>query len=131
SINASTGKIVLFSIPRNLQNAQFAADSPLWDVYPDGYSCGDETIVNSLYPDVQQNHQDLYPDAENPSAESMMDAASGILGLAVSGYVMVDMDGFSELLDATGWVTVTTVGCPPYRGPRPHGEWTNACWEQG
>src|SRR5699024_3951154 len=64
SINASTGKIVLFSIPRNLQNAQFAADSPLWDVYPDGYSCGDECIVTSLYTDVQQNHQELYPRSE-------------------------------------------------------------------
>src|SRR5699024_10373723 len=131
SINASTGKIVLFSIPRNLQNAQFAADSPLWDVYPDGYSCGDECIVNSLYTDAQQNHQDLYPDAENPSAEAMMDAASGILGLDVSGYVMIDMAGFSELIDAMGGVTVTTGGWTPYRGVRPDGQWGNAWWEPG
>ena len=131
SINASTGKIVLFSIPRNLQNAQFAADSPLWEVYPDGYNCGDECIVNSLYTDVKQNHQDLYPDAENPSAEAMMDVASGILGLDVSGYVMIDMDGFSELIDAMGGVTVTTGGWTPYRGTRPDGEWGNAWWEPG
>src|SRR5699024_6270182 len=73
SINARTVNIVQSSIPRNLQNAQFAADTPLWDVYPDGDSGGDECIVNSLYTDLQQNHQDLYPDAENPSAEAMMD----------------------------------------------------------
>src|SRR5699024_12220684 len=102
SINASTGKVVLFSIPRNLQNEQFAADSPLWDVYPDGYSCGDECIVNSLYTDVQQNHQDLYPDAEDHSDEGMMADASGILGLVVSVYMMVDMDGVTDLLDSYG-----------------------------
>src|SRR5699024_8576325 len=48
SINAKTGKIFLFSIPRNFQNAPFASDSPLWDVYPDGYRCGANCVVNAL-----------------------------------------------------------------------------------
>lgn len=128
SINADTGKIVLISIPRNFQNAQFASDSPLWNAYPEGYNCGDACIINSLYTDVTQNHSDLYPTAEDPGAEAMMDAASGILDLDVSGYVMIDMDGFSELIDAMGGVEVTTGGWTPYRGTRPDGEWGNAWW---
>lgn len=128
SINADTGKIVLFSIPRNFQNARFASDSPLWEVYPDGYSCGDSCIINGLYMDVMSNHTDLYPTAEDPGAEAMMDAASGILDIDVSGYVMIDMDGFSELIDAMGGVEVTTGGYTPYRGTRPDGEWGNAWW---
>ena len=131
SINAKTGKIFLFSIPRNFQNAPFASDSPLWDVYPEGYSCGDDCIINALYTDVTNNHSDLYPNAENPGAEAMMDAVSGILDLDVTGYVMIDMAGFSELIDAMGGVTVTTGGWTPYRGVRPDGQWGNAWWEPG
>src|SRR5699024_12344454 len=74
------------------------------------------------------NYSDLYPTSEDPGAEAMMDAASGILNLDVSGYVMIDMDGFSELIDAMGGVEVTTGGYTPYRGTRPDGEWGNAWW---
>lgn len=128
SINADTGKIMLFSIPRNFQNARFASDSPLWEAYPNGYSCGDGCIINSLYTDVTNNHSNLYPASEDPGAEAMMDAASGILGLEVNGYVMIDMAGFSELIDSMGGVEVTTGGWTPYRGERPDGEWGNAWW---
>jgi len=128
SINADSGKIFLFSIPRNFQNAQFASDSPLWNVYPNGYSCGDNCIINSLYTDVTQNHAGLYPDSEDPGAEAMMDAVSGILDLDVTGYVMIDMDGFSTLIDAMGGIQVTTGGWTPYRGVRPDGQWGNAWW---
>ncbi|WP_235604959.1 LCP family protein [Enteractinococcus helveticum] len=131
SINADTGKIFLFSIPRNFQNAPFASDSPLWGVYPEGYSCGDNCIINALYTDVTNNYADLYPNAQDPGAEAMMDAVSGILDLDVTGYVMIDMAGFSELIDAMGGVTVTTGGWTPYRGVRPDGQWGNAWWEPG
>jgi len=131
SINADTGKIFLFSIPRNFQNAQFSSDSPLWEVYPNGYSCGDACIINSLYTEVTNNHSDLYPNSEDPGAAAMMNAASGILNLDVTGYVMIDMNGFAELIDAMGGVTVTTGGWTPYRGVRPDGNWGNAWWEPG
>lgn len=128
SINAKTGKIYLFSIPRNFQNAQFKEGSPLWPVYPNGYDCGDECIINALYTDVVNNHADLYPDAEDPGAAATMDAASGILNLDIQGYVMLDMGGFAELIDSMGGVTVTTGGWTPYRGPRPDGQWGTAWW---
>ncbi|MDS2174025.1 LCP family protein [Nesterenkonia sp. CL21] len=131
SVNERTGESILISIPRNFQNAQFSDDSPLWDVYPDGYSCGNECIINFLYTDVMNQHQDLYPDAEDPGAEAMMDAASGILDLEVKGYVMVDMDGFAQLIDAMGGVTVDSGGWVPYRGPRPDGTWGDNWWGPG
>ncbi|GAA3074700.1 MULTISPECIES: LCP family protein [Actinomycetes] len=131
SVNERTGESILISIPRNFQNAQFSEDSPLWDVHPDGYSCGNECIINFLYTDVMNQHQDLYPDAEDPGAEAMMDAASGILDLEVKGYVMVDMDGFAQLIDAMGGVTVDSGGWVPYRGPRPDGTWGDNWWGPG
>ncbi len=131
SVNAQTGSIVLFSIPRNLQNAPFSEGSPLWDVYPEGFDCGDECIINHLYVDVTRNHQDLYPEAADPGAQAMMDAAGGILGLEVQSYALVDMGGFAQLIDSMGGVTVTSGGWTTYRGTRPDGQWGNAWWGPG
>lgn len=113
SVDAKSGETVIFSIPRNLQNAQFPADSPLNEVWPDGYNCGDECIINSLYPEVIRNHADLYPDAQDPGAQAMMDAASGVLGIEIQAYIIVDMGGFEKLVDAMGGITVTAGGWVP------------------
>lgn len=131
SVDADTGESLMISIPRNLQNAPFREGSPLWDVYPEGYSCGDECIINFLYTDVMQEHQDLYPDAEDPGAQAMMDAASGILDLDIQGYAMIDMGGFTELIDAMGGVEVESGGWVPYRGVRPDGSWGDTWFEPG
>ena len=80
SVDASTGQAVTISIPRNLQNAQFPADSPMHSVYPDGYNCGDNCIINFLYTDVTEKYANLYPGRPDPGAAAMMDAASGTLG---------------------------------------------------
>lgn len=116
SVDAKTGQAATISIPRNLQNAQFSPDSPLWGVYPDGYNCGDDCIINSLYTDVTDNHADLYPDAADPGAAAMKDAAGGVLGLKIQGYVLIDMAGFSSLIDALGGVKVNVGGWVPISG---------------
>ncbi|WP_422391513.1 LCP family protein [Arthrobacter sp. N1] len=113
SVDAESGSTVTFSIPRNFQNAPFSADSPLWDVYPDGYNCGDPCIINSLYTEVAQNYTDLYPDAADPGAEAMMDAASGVLGIDVQAYLLVDMGGFEQLVDAMGGIRIDAGGWVP------------------
>lgn len=131
SVNEDSAETIIFSIPRNFQNAQFNEDSPLNAVYPTGYDCGDGCIINFLYTDVMNNHQDLYPEAEDPGAEAMMDAVSGSLNLEVSGYVMVDMDGFEHLIDAMGGVEVDSGGWVPYRGPMSDGSWGDNWWAPG
>lgn len=132
SVNAETGQTAIFSIPRDFQNAPFPTDSPLRSVYPNGYNCGDACIINSLYTDVMNNHRDIYPSSvEDPGAQAMVDAVSGILGITVQGYAMIDMQGFSELIDALGGVRVKTEGWTTYRGPQPDGVWGNAWWGPG
>jgi polyisoprenyl-teichoic acid--peptidoglycan teichoic acid transferase len=106
SVDAKTGQTVMFGIPRNLQNAPFPDDSPLKQVYPNGFDCGDECIINALYEDVVQNHADLYPGAKDPGAEGMKDAVTGILGIEIQAYALVDMGGFEQLVDAMGGITV-------------------------
>lgn len=116
SIDAQTGKTVTISIPRNLQNAQFSPNSPMRSVYPTGYDCGNDCIINSLYTEVTQKYQKLYPGKKDPGAQAMMDAAGGTLGLTIQGYVLIDMDGFSELVDALGGVKINAGGWVPISG---------------
>ncbi|EMY32408.1 transcriptional attenuator domain protein [Arthrobacter crystallopoietes BAB-32] len=106
SVDADTGKTVMFGIPRNFQNAQFPDDSPMKQVYPEGFNCGDECIINALYVDVEQNYAHLYPEAKDPGAEAMKDAVSGILGIEIQAYALVDMGGFEQLVDAMGGITI-------------------------
>lgn len=116
SIDASSGQAITISVPRNLQNAIFEEGSPLWGVYPEGYNCGDECILNALYPTVTANYAELYPDAADPGAEATMDAVSGVLGITVENYVLVDMGGFEQLVDALGGVTIDVGGRVPIGG---------------
>lgn len=116
SIDAKTGQAVTISVPRNLQNAIFEQGSPLWDIYPEGYNCGDECILNTLYPTVSADYSHLYPGAADPGAEATMDAVSGVLGLTVENYVLIDMSGFEQLIDALGGITIDVGGYVPIGG---------------
>nr|WP_272905408.1 LCP family protein [Sediminivirga luteola] len=107
SIDARTGQAVMFGIPRNMQNVPFPEDSPLHQVYPQGYNCGDECLINSVYLQGQE-HAELYPDVDDPGAQAMIDAASGVTGLEVQFYAMIDMDGFAGLIDAVGGITIVS-----------------------
>lgn len=119
SIDAASGRAAVISIPRNLQNVPFPTDSPMRKVYPDGYSCGDECIFNSIYPIVEEKHKNLYPGVSDPGAQATMEAASQVTGLKVKSYVVVDMGGFRELIDAMGGVNITAGGWVPYNTKKP------------
>lgn len=111
SIDADSGQTATISLPRNLQNVPFPEDSPMHEIYPEGYNCGDECLLNAVYTDVMQNHQDIYgDDVEDPGVEAMKDAATGVLGIEVQGYAMIDMHGFEQLIDALGGITIDVGG---------------------
>jgi len=109
SIEAATGKAVLFGLPRNMEDVPFAEDSPLWGPFPNGYDCGTECLISYLYT-YGEEHPDLYPDAEaagsSPGIEAMRDAAEGVTGLEIPYYVLIDMQGFAQLIDALGGVEI-------------------------
>jgi len=109
SIEASTGKATMVGIPRNLEHTPFVDGSPLYGPFPDGYDCGDKCLISYLYT-YGEEHPDLYPDAEaqgsNPGIEAMRDAVEGTLGITLQYYVLIDMQGFSDLIDALGGITI-------------------------
>lgn len=120
SIDAVTGQMVNIGIPRNLQKVPFPVDSPLHKVYPNGWSCGIDCLINAIYMDVTNNHADLYPNAEKewstPGIEATKEAVEGVTGLKIQSYVMVNMAGFKHLIDALGGVTITVTERLPIGG---------------
>jgi len=109
SVDAETGATTIIGIPRNMERATFSAGSPLWGPFPEGYNCGDQCLIDYLYTFAEE-HPDLYPKAaekgSSPGIEAMMDAASGVTGLKIQYFALIDMQGFAELVDAVGGVTV-------------------------
>lgn len=105
SVDAETGQAVLVGIPRNLMKAPFPEDSPFAESWPNGYDCGDECIINSLYTWGTANADD-FPQYEDPGLEATRQAAEGVTGLSIPYTVVVDMAGFEQFVDALGGVTV-------------------------
>lgn len=110
SIDAATGAVSMVGIPRNLYNAPFSEDSPLWTAWPNGFDCGDDCLLAYLYPWAEE-HPEVYPNAEKdgstPAIEAMRDAVEGVTGIPVQFTVLIDMAGFESLIDALGGVVVT------------------------
>jgi len=119
SIDAATGAATIIGVPRNLQRVTFADDSPMHEVFPTGYDCGPECLVSYLYT-YGEEHPELYPNAlaegSEPGIEAMRDAISSVTGLELQYYVLIDMEGFSDLIDALGGVDIDSTGRYPIGG---------------
>jgi len=104
SIDAETGRTVLFSLPRNLQWAPFPQDNPLHAKYPEGFWCkSQECLLNAVYT-LAMDNRDLFPDVKYPGAEVTADVVGEILGLDINYWAMVDLKGFEALIDAVGGI---------------------------
>lgn len=115
SVDAETGRTVVFGLPRNLQGAPFPDDSPLRTLYPDGYRCEDDAcMLNGVYTLAEDNAK-LYPGGE-AGLNAMLEVTEETLGLDLNYYAMVDMAGFTHLIDAMGGITVNVERDVPIGG---------------
>jgi len=110
SIDAQTGRTVLFSLPRNLQHAPFPADSPLHKLYPNGYYChvqnlSNACLLNGVYTLAMQ-HKNLFPGVKYPGVEATKGVIEETLGLKINYWAMIDLKGFEELINAVGGITL-------------------------
>lgn len=109
SIEAATGDTVLFSLPRNLRNVPFRAGSKLAEVYPDGFTgpSGEaEYFLNAVYRNIPALHPGILGRSDNEGADAVKLAVAGALGIRVDYYVLVNLAGFQQLVDAMGGITV-------------------------
>ncbi len=124
SIDTTTGDTTLVSLPRNLSQMPFPEDSPLNEVYPYGYidqSTGEPENANSMLYSVYNNVPALYPDLEVSSSDANKWAIEGALGIDIDYYMMVNLDGFSALVDALGGITIDVSEPVPIHYGEPDG----------
>lgn len=106
SIDSDTGRTVLLSLPRNMEDVPFPAGSPMRAPFPAGFGCPDHScMLNAVYTYATDN-PDLYPGAKDPGAEATMEAVEGVTGLKMNYYVLVDLKGFESLVDAVGGINL-------------------------
>jgi len=116
SVDADTGRTVLFSLPRNLQWAPFPDSSPLKKLYPNGYWCKDQScLLNAVYT-LGANNKKLYPGVKNPGAQATKEVIENILGLQINYYALVDLKGFQALIDAVGGINLDVARKVPIGG---------------
>ena len=146
SIDTHTGDTVLFSLPRNLEKVPFPPGSVLANAYPDGVYAGEgdqlEWMLNSIYQNVPAQHPDLL-DSDNPGADATKLAIGEALGLRLDYFVLINLNGFTQLINALGGITVnvnsrvaiggaTDEGVPPKGwiepGPDQHLDGYHALW---
>jgi LCP family protein required for cell wall assembly len=106
SIDPTTGKVAMVSFPRDL------AGFKLYDggTYPDR--------INSLMGWSQQNPK-RYPDGGLPTVAREL---GYLLGIPIPYYASVDLQGFSQMIDAVGGVTVNNLKAIDDPG---YGGWTD------
>lgn len=118
SIHPPSGRASLVSIPRDLRRMLFPPGSVLEQRYPYGW----DDLANAIYPIVSAN-------GSLRAAYEVGDVRPGVVALAhaigysfdvtIDDYVLVDMQGFLELIDAIGGVTVNVTKQLPMPGNVP------------
>jgi LCP family protein required for cell wall assembly len=103
SIDADTGRTVLFGLPRNMLDFPFAKGSIMAEQFPDGYDCGSACELNSLAT-WAADHKALFKGVANPGVEATKEAVEGITGLDINYFAMVNLAGFTKMVDAVGGV---------------------------
>jgi LCP family protein required for cell wall assembly len=109
SMDTRNGKAVMFSLPRNMMNAQFPEDSPLHDAFPDGFRGeGDpgSWMLNAVYGQVPALYPHVLGASDNEGADAIKQAVAGSLDTHVDYYMLINLLGFQQLVDAIGGVTV-------------------------
>jgi len=113
SIDTHTGNTVLMSLPRSLQ--KFPVPPRLRSKWPYGYTGdapdpqhpGSVGLLNELYIQGEQ-HPELVPGYKRGQRGPHLveDVIGYLLGLKIDYYVLVNLNGFKDIVNAMGGVTV-------------------------
>ncbi len=104
SIDETTGRTVLFGLPRNMEDVPFPEGTALQERFPDGFDCKG-CYLNGIYT-WAVDHPKLFPDLRDPGILATEQAVEAVTGLPISYYAMVNLKGFQDLVDAVGGVTL-------------------------
>ena len=110
SINSQTGRTIVISIPRNMDDMPFPGGTPLAKRFPDGFT----GLANAIYPYGVQ-HPNIVGGVDDAGAQAIKLSISQLLGIPIHYYVLADMAGFVDIVDALGGIDISV----PKRMPTP------------
>ena len=102
SIDAETGRTVLISLPRNMKNFPFPKGTVMHQQFPHGF---DADYLNGVNTWAMDNTQ-LFPKSQHPGIDATIMAIEGITGLQINYWAMVNLQGFKDLVNAVGGITL-------------------------
>lgn len=111
SIDTKTGDTTMFSLPRNTGRMPFPTDSPLRKDYPNGFTDGDgddpEYFLNAMYDNVPNKvSKTILGETDDLGADVLKLSVGTALGLQVDYYMLIDLQGFSKMINALGGIRV-------------------------
>ena len=122
TVHKSSGRSALVSIPRNLTRLQFPPGSPLAATFPNGF----DDLANAVFPYVSTRPELMEHYGSSglqAEAVALSQAIGYSLDVQIDDFALVNMQGFTEVIDAVGGVTLelgASVPLPPsLPGERP------------
>ncbi len=99
SIDPKTGEAALFQVPRNWTYAPLPEGMGVWDCdcYPE--------LINELWLAGEQ-WPEAFPGPGSPSENAVKSVVSEFLGIPIHYYALVNLDGFTDIIDAIGGVDI-------------------------
>ena len=101
SVDPITGYTAMISVPRNLRRMPFPTDTALADAFPEGFT----DIANAVYTYVD-GHRELAGGGGDAGAQAIKLGIAQLLGIPIHYYVLVDMAGFVDVVDAIGGIDI-------------------------
>ncbi|HSJ91395.1 MAG TPA: LCP family protein [Ilumatobacter sp.] len=121
TIHEASGRTALVSIPRNLTRLRFPPGTPLAERFPDGF----DDLANAVFtyvngrPELVEHYG---ADGLQPEAVALSGGIGYSLDVEIDDFALVNMAGFSDVIDAIGGVTLDlaqSVPLPPDPEGRP------------
>ena len=116
SVDAATGRAVLFGFSRETENIRFRPGSTMARLMPEGWTCGDECLLNGLYTWGEDHRKEFPKGTKDPGLVATTEAVEALSGLDVQYYVMVDLQGFASIVNAVGGLDITVQRRTPIGG---------------
>jgi LCP family protein required for cell wall assembly len=109
SIDTETGDTALFSLPRTTARMPFPSRSPLHKRYPYGFTNGNgndaEYFLNAMYRNLPRSvRKDVLGPTDNLGADALKLSVGEALDLQVDYYVLINLQGFSQMINALGGI---------------------------
>ena len=101
SIDPFSGDTAMISVPRNLSQIPFPPGTALANRFPRGFN----DIANAVYPYVNRT-RDLAGGGDDAGAQAIKLGIAQLLGMPINYYVLVNMAGFVDVVDALGGIEI-------------------------